>query len=661
MKTVARGYWIIGITELRLKTNIFLWVFMVTVVPLALLALVAISYSEKGYLKGVSREITSSLNSIISEIDRRLYYERQMLLSLATGPDMRQYHYVLEQALDGKLHPEFFERSTRLERFLASFQGVVPSFKSIRVLDLDGNTLVKVRYGIGVPAAGEGIESYPYAEEEIEDNQFVRQLRELPPGELSFLQLPESRWDEDNMLRSPSMMDAVYPITRGNRVLGFLVASFNGELVDKILDVVPRLQNGSLLVAELNPDMKSRDGMVLYDDANGLRFSQTEGLPAQLGNPEYGMLGERARNKPYGEFINKSGTTRIYYTDYLPYPNQLTSWILAMRVDANELAAPFNRIRLAIVMLVVIAIVISLVLANLGARNIARPIVELAQTLKKYADGNHALRVNVAGGDEIKQMEASFNYMADILDRAERERDHAQRLMLQGAKLASIGEMAAGIGHEINNPLNNILSLIKLIKRSLAADPARIPADLESLREETLRASEIVKGILNFARQVPPEYTRFRADTWLQETLALVAQSARTRQVCIDLKGAPDLYLHGDRVQLQQVMVNLLLNAIQASPPDSRIQIDIQILEQQVMIRVIDHGAGIAEPDLDRVFDPFFSTKPVGEGSGLGLSISLGIIERHKGELRIENNPGAGVTATVILPLAYPQSEETTV
>jgi len=642
---------------LRLKTNIFLWVFMVTVVPLALLAFLAISYSEKGYLKGVSREITSSLNSIISEIDRRLYYERQMLLSLATGPDMRQYHYVLEQARDGKLHPEFFERTNRLERFLASFQGVVPSFKSIRVLDLDGNTLVKVRYGIGVPSAGEGIESYPYAEEEIEDTQFVRQLRELPPGELSFLQLPESRWDEENMLRNPSMMDAVYPIVRDSRVIGFLVASFNGELVDKILDVVPRLQNGSLLVAELNPDMKSRDGMVLYDDANGLRFSQVEGLPAQLGNKEYGKLWEHARNKPYGEFIDKDGTLRVYYTDYLPYPNQLTSWILAVRVDASELAAPFNRIRVAILMLVVIAIVISLVLANLGARNIARPIVELAQTLKIYADGNHAVRVNVVGGDEIQQMETSFNYMADILERAERERDHAQRLMLQGAKLASIGEMAAGIGHEINNPLNNILSLIKLIKRSLTTDPSRIAADLESLREETLRASEIVKGILNFARQVPPEYTHFRADAWLQETLALVAQSARTRQVGIDLESTPDLLLLGDRVQLQQVLVNLLLNAIQASPRDSRIKVNVQRQAQRVMIRVMDQGSGIAEQDLDRVFDPFFSTKPVGEGSGLGLSISLGIIERHGGELRIENNADTGVTATIILPLAQTETE----
>ncbi|MDX1824129.1 MAG: HAMP domain-containing sensor histidine kinase, partial [Thiohalomonadales bacterium] len=216
-----------------------------------------------------------------------------------------------------------------------------------------------------------------------------------------------------------------------------------------------------------------------------------------------------------------------------------------------------------------------------------------------------------------------------------------------------------GIGHEINNPLNNILSYSKLLKRSLQQQPDGIDktqqqqmlADLQSLREETLRASDIIKGILNFARQVPPQYSRFTVQPWLDNTLNLVRQTAKSRQIHLELSNSYEGELEGDRGQLQQALVNLLLNAIQASPADSIVRVDAQCEDEQLIIKVSDEGAGISEETLDNIFDPFFTTKPEGEGSGLGLSISLGIIERHQGQLEINNNPQRGVTATITLPL----------
>jgi two-component system NtrC family sensor kinase len=321
-------------------------------------------------------------------------------------------------------------------------------------------------------------------------------------------------------------------------------------------------------------------------------------------------------------------------------------------VDRQTLVAPFDQIRWAIFLLVVVAVAISLVLANLGARNIARPISELASYLKRYADGDHRSRVRVGGASEIQQMEGSFNYMADKLEHAREERDRAQGMMLQSAKLASIGEMAAGIGHEINNPLNNILSLIKLMKRDIKDADSKTLGDLESLREETLRASSIVKGILNFARQVPPQYTRFNALDWFEETRLLVQQAYHLKSMqCHIIVDAATL-IQGDRQQLQQVLVNLLLNAIQASENGAEIIISMQQQQGYQHIHVEDHGKGIKQDDMERIFDPFFSTKDVGEGSGLGLSISLGIVERHGGKLTIENNTDGGVTATIILPSA---------
>jgi two-component system NtrC family sensor kinase len=637
----------------RLKTNIFLWVLLASILPLMVLSLAAITYSEKQYLKEVNREVNASLNNIVSEIDRRLYYERQMILSLANSASMKQYLPVLQTVTRGDLHQAYFQLSDRLENFLSSFQGVVPGFKLIRVLDNEGNTLIKVRFGVGFVGSEEGIESTPYAEDELDDPAFVRQLNDLPRSELSFLLQPQSRWEDDEDLRGPVMLDAVYPLATENETVGYLMVSFSGDLADKILDVVPRLHDGKLLLAEINPDDKDRDGMLLYDDIQGLHLSESSNSPMNLRMYEGGMLWENVHNKPYGQFISDSDTTITYFHEYLPYPNQLATWVLAARVDRQTLVAPFDQIRWAILFLVVVAIAISVVLANMGARNIARPISELSSHLKRYADGDHRSRVRVGGAREIQQMEASFNYMADTLEHAREERDRAQGMMLQSAKLASIGEMAAGIGHEINNPLNNIMSLIKLMKRDLSEDQAKMSHDLDSLREETLRASTIVKGILNFARQVPPQYTRFNAMEWMQETWQLVQQSARTKHIECQLIADNEMYIQGDRVQLQQVLVNLLLNAIQASGRDSEIIVSMEERDAYQYIHVEDHGKGIAGKDLTRIFDPFFSTKEVGEGSGLGLSISLGIVQRHDGQLRINNNSDGGVTATIVLPQAH--------
>jgi len=635
--------------RLKLKTDIFLWVFLATVVPLTLLVLGATTYSERRYQNEVAREITSSLSNMVSEVDRTLYYERQMVLALANAPDMRGYLPVLAQASRGALHPEFFPRTQRLNQFLAAFQGVVPSFSTLRVLDTNANTTVKVRFGRGSVGGFDGIESFPYAEAEPDDPRFVRKLKELPPNDLNFVALPESRWDRDG-LRGPPMLDAVVPLALDGKVVGYLMADFSGEQVDRVLELAQREHKGDLLIAELNPDQPDRDGMLLYDDVKDVRFSKDELSALHLRDYQGGRLWNAVHSKPYGDFSSADGLSRTYYVEYLPYSNQLASWVVAERVDMRDILEPFNRIRLGILVFAGVALLLSLFLARLGARKIAAPVTGMAASMKSYADGDHSVRVQAAGADEIRQLETSFNYMADTLERAQEERDRARNMMMQSAKLASIGQMAAGIGHEINNPLNNILSLTKLLGRSLPEDADKARRDLASLREEALRASEIVKGVLNFARQVPPHYSRFHTAAWLQETLALVQQAARGRGVELTAHLAEDAELEGDRVQLQQVLVNLLLNAIQASPAGAAVTVRSRNTDAGLELRVVDEGTGIEPEWLERVFDPFFTTKPVGEGSGLGLSISLGIVERHQGRLEVANNPDGGATATVMLP-----------
>jgi two-component system NtrC family sensor kinase len=641
---------------LQLRTHIFLRVTLAILLPMILLVFAATYYSEQRYRQEIEAELNGSLNTIIAEIDRRLVYERETFSALVNAPAFEQYLPVMREANEGLLHSEFFARTEQINGFLETFQQIVPSLHTLRILDAQANTLVKVRYGQRSPALFDGIESFPLAEEEIDDEEYLERLYALPNNEIGVTLLTQSRLEQEEDGSLP-MLDYIMPIAREGEFLGYMVVNILGEQIDRILDLAPRPNKGQLLIAEINPEDRDRNGVILYDDATQLRFVDVKSQQRRLQSLFDSQLYDAVQGFPYGTIKTRQGREEIYYIEYLPYPDLLVHWVVALRIDSKAITAPFDRFRLAIGVIALIGVLVSLWLAGITAGRIARPITRLAQTLKDYANGDNKARSQQTGSDEVQQLAESFNYMADTLEQAAADRDHAQHIMLQQAKLASIGQMAAGIGHELNNPLNNILTISKLLERGNKDHDPRRQEDIESLRDETLRASEIVKGVLNFARQVPPQFSCFGIRDWLDNTVALVQQQARTQHIILHIECESDFDISGDRAQLQQVLINLLLNAIQASKSGSRIVIAAFRHDDECVVSVKDEGTGIDEADLEKVFDPFFTRKVVGDGNGLGLSISLGIMEQHGGRLDIVNNQDKGVTASMCLPMGHSEVE----
>ena len=639
---------------MRLKSSIFLWVSLATIIPLTALIFGITAYSERLYKKNVDTNIHASMNNIVSELDFRLNYERKVIISLATSPAMKEFFPVLKTAADGDLHPQYFEEVDKLNIFLAGFQHSVPGLDTVRVLDFDGNTLVKVRFGKHLPALFESMEDVPFAEEELVDENFLDWMRQLEPYKLVYGHLPLSRRDYISG-QEISLINAIVPLADENgRTIGFLSARALGDQLDHILKALPRSNNYQISIIELNHGNKQRHGMYLYSEEHNIIFNQPHEPANKLNVFNAEKLWDEIEQKRFGTYIDNKNAQRFYYQEFYPYNNQLVSWMVILQLNNQDLAAPFQRIRLGLFAFAILALIISLVLANLGARHIAEPISAFSSRLKSYADGETELTTHLPrGAEELEQLDQSFHYLVETLETTEQERDRAQRMMLQQAKLASIGEMAAGIGHELNNPLNNILSFTKLIERDIPENNQETRDDIKGLRDEALRAGRIVKGILNFARQVPPEYTEFDLVVWLNDTLHLVQPEAHKRHVNTHLLDAPEIQLEGDRQQLQQVLVNLLMNAIQASKQNQTVTLSAEIIEpNKVNVLVSDEGTGIDEANKDKIFDPFFSTKDVGEGSGLGLSISLGIVQYHDGQLSLHNNDKGGVDAIITLPLS---------
>ncbi len=614
--------------------------------PLALLGLFATTYSQHLHQQEVDREITSGLNYIISELDSRLSFERDTIKALAKSPAVQNYIPVLQAAERGEFHPEFRERTEKLNLALEEYQSVLPSTGSIRVLDAWGNSLAKVSFGQRTRTVYDGIDPYPLVEEDLDDEEFANTLSSLPEGEVNYVLVPESRHDFRGFGLAP-MLEAVVTLDGS----GYLVVNETGAPVDRVLELTPRLKKGRLFVAELNPDNPERDGMLLFDDAQHMVVSRAKQSNNKLDAIFNGQLRGSLNKQPFGAVNMSEKNVRVYYAEYLPYPNQLISWVIGTEVDRSEITSPFKRIRIGMGLFVATAFLLSLLLARFAAKRMSQPIKQLTHRIKAYALGRRETVMTTATTNEVRALNQAFDDMADRLEATEAERSKAEEKLVQSKKLASIGEMAAGIGHEINNPLNNILSLAKLIKQDLPTQQQETLSDIDSLTDETRRASRIVAGVLDFARQVPLNYSNFDARAWLQDSCRLTTQQAAQHGVKIELETQQGLRIEGDRNQLQQVMINLLINAIQASKNGSRIVIRAKTNEQHdVIIDVIDEGYGITDDAQDKLFDPFFTTKGPGQGSGLGLSVSLGIVEQHGGHIMLQNNPTRGTTATIVLP-----------
>jgi two-component system NtrC family sensor kinase len=241
-----------------------------------------------------------------------------------------------------------------------------------------------------------------------------------------------------------------------------------------------------------------------------------------------------------------------------------------------------------------------------------------------------------------------------------RELQAARDQLVQSEKLAAIGELAAGVAHEINNPIGVILGFAQvLLRRTSEESPIYKP--LSTIEREGLRCKRIVQDLLDFARQSKAAPRRLNVNGVLEATCTLMLHQRNADKVQLIQEYADDLpEVIADENQLQQVFFNLMLNAYQAMPEGGQLHLASQAMDDEVHVVFADTGQGISEENLKRIFDPFFTTKEVGQGTGLGLSISYGIIEQHGGTIEVESTPGTGAKFIVKLPAAPPSRSRAT-
>jgi two-component system NtrC family sensor kinase len=336
------------------------------------------------------------------------------------------------------------------------------------------------------------------------------------------------------------------------------------------------------------------------------------------------------------------------------------------------LERPYTAVRdnvtLAFALIALFCFALIVVVTSFLTRSLMRPLEEIVAVSKEIAAGdlNHRVRatdqseLGVLSGslntmlDRISEMNAQLGQWAETLEQKVRERTEqlarTQAAMHRQQRLASLGQLAAGVAHEINNPLTGVLTFAHLLRQRENMDEQE-QEDLDLIINETTRVGEIVSRLLDFAREKPSVKQPLSINDVIRRTMQLIRSQKKLERIAIKEDLHEDLpRVNGDKGQLEQVLLNLSLNACEAMPDGGTLTVSTAAHDGNVLVKVTDTGCGIKKEHLDRIFEPFFSTRPVGQGTGLGLSVSYGIVQQHGGSLEVDSREGEGTTFTMVLP-----------
>ncbi len=282
---------------------------------------------------------------------------------------------------------------------------------------------------------------------------------------------------------------------------------------------------------------------------------------------------------------------------------------------------------------------------------VQRPMVELQQKISRVGAGDLTASVSFSRrNDEIGDLGRNFNQMVEQLRESREEIERLHRTQMSRAEhLATLGELATGLAHEIRNPLAGIAGVIEIIGRDLPpTSPAR--AVVKDVRQEIARINHIVSDLLQTARPHPPAVRKSDLNTTVEHAVMLGRQQALAKSVNIILHKDSSLpEIEHDSDQIHQVLLNLLLNALQAIDANGKIEVTVKQQGMTAVVEIEDNGRGISPSSLPNIFRPFYTTK--GDGTGLGLSLARRIVEEHQGRIDVTSAIGKGSTFSVVLPL----------
>jgi len=611
--------------------------------------LIGVQLLYKAVLSEATNRVRLDLNAAREIYQTRIKTIRIPLSTTVLGPGFRL-------ALENKEIPDLVSRLERLARNAElDFAGIVSK---------DGTTLCKIGKGSAAnkslevvnPIANSVIDRMvPVSGTVILNREFLAaedpELAEQ--ADIRFIPTPRAAPRDEKEETSGMALAAGIPIFESDEFLGVI---YGGVLLSRSTDIVDTVRD-TVFQHETYKGRSIGTATIFFND---LRISTNVLTPE--GKRAIGTrVSKEVRDHVLTE--GKKWTDRAfvvndwYITAYEPIEDIFGERVGMLYVGVLE-AKYIDMRRNALSILVIITVAGMILAIGLGyilADKIMNPVHRLIKASEQVSEGDLTPDIGTVSKDEIGVLQKTF---LDMVAAMGRRTAAAENQVLQSEKQASVGRLAAGVAHEINNPLTGVLTYTHMLLRRKDL-PDDIRADLEVIVDSTERVRSIVKGLLEFSRQtkLTPEPTQ--VNHLISSAISLVENQALVKGVSIKFNPGENLPMVVlDRGQFQSVLLNMIINALDATEPGDTITLYTATGfsasdsgRKGVEITIADTGSGIPPENLDKLFDPFFTTKEVGKGTGLGLSVSLGIVQRHGGTIRVQSEVGKGTRFFVWLPI----------
>lgn len=627
---------------------------MITLLGVAVPSLIAFSaliitstahiLSEKA-ANQVSSLASRSAAGLAELVDR----SRSTLNGIATAPEVTDYL----SALDAQDPAALSVSISRLEQAFLGWQKLDGTLQAIRLVDPAGNVLVKIREGKVIAPAGPPRRPFGLrAVHSVAGRDFFREAIRLPQKGILISNLERGKVEEEEVF-CPAMVRFATPLFRadGSRG-GVVIINVWGEQAGKLINRLLTPEEGNAFLIERNPADSGRNGIYLFHRDQSCEFGDQTGSRRTIFNDFPTEITAGWMSSDAGIAHAPGSNDILAHSYYSPYGRKERGWVVVVQARRDFFLEPLSSIGRLIALWGAVVVAMAAAASLFFARSLTGPLQRVVEAIR-VMERDPAARIAADSQDEVGFLAGEINRMADAIQHNAAEKLHVEEQIRNTEKLASVGEMAAGLAHELNTPLGNIKALAILAKKGVQqgeCDRGGLEADLDDIADQAGKCSGIIGGLLSFARRSKGSPARHEPADLIREAIALVRLRAEKNNVRILFSSAdiPQLLVDGD--QLRQVFVNILLNAIDAAP-DGTVTVSVMPDEEELQFHFIDTGCGIPDEQRDRIFDPFFTTKEVGEGTGLGLSVSYGMIRSMGGTIELAASPKQGSHFIIRLPV----------
>ncbi|MEA2040258.1 MAG: cache domain-containing protein [Thermodesulfobacteriota bacterium] len=558
-----------------------------------------------------------------------------------------------------RLGIRYNDRKLLLEQLIEANEGL--DLDILNITDLKGNVLVRSRNEVftGDDVSSETFIKYVlkyqkscFGTDVIEYDLLLREGNDL--AEQAFIAVNPTqmaRKREKNFEDRGLAIKAASPIFYNNKFVGIIygakLLNNNFEFVDNIKDLVFK--------DEKIDGIEAGSATLFLDDlrisTNVKRQDGTRAIGTQVSEDVYEKVFKQGKM-----WLDKAFVVNNWFISaYSPIYNIENQPVGILYVGILE--AKFDRIKrnttMYFLVMMFITAVIAVLLSVYLIKHILNPINSLVAASKEIAEGNYSKKIYINTQDEMAYLSSAFNKMVDaIYERDQQLKEHTLKQLAQSEKLASLGRLASGIAHELNNPLTGVLTYSSMLMEDLKESEYK--DDLNVIINETMRCRKIITGMLDFARETKLEKHPANINQIINDTLIILEKHVAFHDIMIKEQlsdDIPDINL--DINQIKSVINNLALNAADAMPDGGELIISTTYNSEtnKIVVQFSDTGTGISEEDLNKIFDPFFTTKETGHGTGLGLSVTYGIIERHNGSIEVKSVIGEGTCFRIEFPV----------